>query len=140
MGGGSRAHSRRRRRRRTSFNGASTTWSRMVLRPLDGSHVVIASTGPRPRGRGWQLYYQLVSRNVIELQRGLDHMVEDGCSSSPTVYGSIGLQRGLDHVVEDGRGRAGYFAAGGRSFNGASTTWSRMAPASGTMRERKEIA
>src|SRR5467141_326405 len=89
---------------RPRFNGASTTWSRMVL---------------------------------PEVRRGLDQ----------------GLQRSLDHVVEDGlhepaSGRAGGHAsteprprgrgwsdvgpAGARTrsgFNGASTTWSRMAPA-----------
>src|SRR5712664_450967 len=37
------------------------------------------------------------------------------------------LQRGLDHVVEDGRAPRWLAPSRRRSFNGASTTWSRMA-------------
>src|SRR6266700_1403685 len=61
------------------FNGASTTWSRMDARER----------------------VKTLTEKV--LQRGLDHVVEDGSSAS-RAHPRSGrrLQRGLDHVVEDG--------------------------------------
>src|SRR6266850_154608 len=64
--------------------------------------VPVASTGPRPRGRGWK---------CLPLAPGSETW----------------LQRSLDHLVEDGR-RASRSRSPGSGFNGASTTWSRMAP------------
>src|SRR5712691_8762459 len=108
------------------FNGASTTWSRIAgerisARPRSWlqwglDHVVedrrspahplgtdaLASMGPRPRGRG-----------------------SAAAQGTGAALSSM-LQWGLDHVVEDRRHRRA--GRGSRCrFNGASTTWSRIA-------------
>src|SRR6266704_1061800 len=84
------------------FNGASTTWSRMV--DMDG-------TGPstRPCFNGASTTWSRMgagssarSSMSCVLQRGLDHVVEDGKRSLLAVLCLTRLQRGLDHVVEDG--------------------------------------
>src|SRR4051812_46610342 len=88
------------------------------LRPL-------ASTGPRPRGRGWTKTTRK-RRKLKTLQRGRDHVVADGvqlpCRAGDGFQASTGprprgrgwmametkapphgmLQRGRDHVVADG--------------------------------------
>src|SRR6266704_2537856 len=41
----------------SGFNGASTTWSRMDEARAGAKAEIGASTGPRPRGRGWLIEY-----------------------------------------------------------------------------------
>src|SRR5712664_1213151 len=84
-----------------------------------------ASTEPRPRGRGW--FKASYSRKLDdELQRSLDHVVEDGDKTPVAAAKLERLQRSLDHVVEDGWLSGSSMRWSISSFNGASTTWSRM--------------
>src|SRR3954463_15123007 len=60
----------------TGFNGAATTWSRMGSRDRRSVDHPRASTGPRPRGRGWVPNVAAIGASV-QLQRGRDHVVAD---------------------------------------------------------------
>src|SRR5712691_321443 len=83
------------------FNGASTTWSRMA----------VSTRRPSRRSRSFNGASTTWSRMVV--------------STTVKAAAAVALQRGLDHVVEDGN-RSGYSPHELRRFNGASTTWSRM--------------
>src|SRR5712691_9000548 len=96
------------------FNGARTTWSRMASsQTSQKGKEWSASTGPSPRGRGWQA-------------RRLHKRARSGA-----------LQRGQNHVVEDGKLADFTKGQGVERFNGARTTWSRMA-SSQTSQKGKE--
>src|SRR4051812_47444414 len=85
------------RRSSPGFNGAATTWSRMGAERSRDRRQRPASTGPRPRGRGW-FPTPDAFRAMYELQRGRDHVVADG---NATVIrdrpDTSTLQRGRDH-------------------------------------------
>ncbi len=117
----------RRARRSSGFNGASTTWSRMGLIQIllevpptllqrgldhvveDGRHAgdrraadLRASTGPRPRGRGWGNPEARNKPNVKRFNGASTTWSRMVLKSDASRFRVVVLQRGLDHVVEDG--------------------------------------
>src|SRR5467141_3564782 len=98
MGGGTEGPRGRARR----FNGASTTWSRMVtFLPGRWDSFGLASTEPRPRGRGWYC-----PKSGGDLIRGFNGASTTWSRMAFTNLRqgeqAVTLQRSLDHVVEDG--------------------------------------
>src|SRR4051812_29048321 len=84
-----------------------------------------ASTGPRPRGRGWVEFEEQLGRSKVA-STGPRPRGRGWLKAAAGVTAKYALQRGRDHVVADGAPSAASASPSSR-FNGAATTWSRMA-------------
>ncbi len=131
----------------TRFNGAPTTWSGIAGRDAQGGIFSLASTGPRPRGRGSRKPSSVswarrrASTGPRPRGRGSDaeripHRDPEHASTGPRPRGrgSLTLKVGTSLLGQAstgprprGRGSRAMEAGGiggGGGFNGAPTTWS----------------
>jgi len=110
------------------FNGAAPARARMGNGFIScGACVHLASTGPRPRGRGWEPVCRQRHRRVVVLQRGRARAGADGGATATITSAALPGFNG----AAPARARMGRWMGAGwwgwRCFNGAAPARARMA-------------